>query len=113
MESAALLGAKCKAWSFSLMHHYVVVAEPEGKKARGGSAPMHAVALLSRDGSRIFVGQARGILAAVDRHSLQFLDALKVAALLSNPGRAPLLQGGIFSAGATALERRHLVMSAL
>ncbi len=56
-----------------------IATEPEGKKARGAVAPVHAVALLSRDGGRIFVGQARGIISVLDRHSLQFLDALKVA----------------------------------
>ncbi|BDA44046.1 Retinoblastoma-binding protein 5 [Coccomyxa sp. Obi] len=52
--------------------------EAEGKKAKGSSAPVHAVAVLSRDGSRIFLGQARGILAVLDTQTLQFLDAFKL-----------------------------------
>lgn len=55
-----------------------MAAEAEGKKAKGSNVPVHAVALLDRDGSRIFIGQARGLLSVVDRESLQFLDALKV-----------------------------------
>lgn len=43
---------------------------------------MHAVAVLSREGSRIFLGQARGILAVLDTQTLQFLDTFKVTAML-------------------------------
>lgn len=57
-------------------------AEAEGKKAKGSNAPVHAVAVLSREGSRIFLGQARGILAVLDTQTLQFLDTFKVTAML-------------------------------
>ncbi len=56
-------------------------AEVEGKKSKSSSAPVHAVAVLSRDGSRIFLGQGRGIVAVLDTQTLLFLDAFKVTPL--------------------------------
>ena len=50
----------------------------KGVGGNGGNAAAHALALFSRDGRRIYLGQARGILAVLDRASGQFLDVLRV-----------------------------------
>lgn len=34
--------------------------------------------MLSKDGRRVYIGQSRGVIVAVDRDTLQFLDAVKV-----------------------------------
>ena len=44
----------------------------------GGNASAHALALFSQDGRCIYLGQARGVLAVLDRASGQFLDVLRV-----------------------------------
>jgi hypothetical protein len=57
------------------------VTENEGKRNRGSnvsSTPVQAMAVFSKDGRRIYVGQNRGLVVALDRESLQYLDALKV-----------------------------------
>ena len=46
-------------------------------KAVAGPPPPTA-ALLSKDGSLVFVGQPRGLLTVVDARSLRILDIVKV-----------------------------------
>ena len=50
-------------------------------KAVTGSPPPTA-ALLSKDGSLVFVGQPRGLLTVVDARSLRILDIVKVLNIL-------------------------------
>ncbi len=66
-----------------------------GKPATGQPAP--TAALLSKDGSVVFVGQPRGVLTVVDASSLRIHDVVKVTSgsqivcLTTWQGRTPLV----------------------
>lgn len=49
-----------------------------GAKQAEAAGASPAVAVFSRDGSVVYVGQGRGILTAVDAASMRLLDVVKV-----------------------------------
>ena len=55
---------------------HAVLLTDVGKAATGQPPP--TAALLSKDGSVVFVGQPRGVLTVVDASSLRILDIVKV-----------------------------------